>query len=157
MSQLDGAPRRSVPVDLAELRLAFAAEADDVRWYLDLVTGDVLLVSREWEPAEHGGITLEDLDRNGARFIQVPGGDGDASRADMQAYTAQVPDERLRESLSLALSAPRADRRFRAVLGWIPEEQERWRRFRQEQCDARARAWLSTMAIDPVQRGVPPR
>jgi hypothetical protein len=136
-----------VPVDVPELHLAFAAEAGDVCWYLDTLTGDVLLVSREWEPSEHGGLTRAELNTNTARFRRVPSADSGIGRLDMEAYAAQVTDERLRESLDLALSAPRPDRRFRAVLGWLPEEQERWRRFRQTRCEARAKEWLATVGI----------
>lgn len=145
-------PHQALPVDLPELCLALAAEADDLRWYLDRDTGDVLLVNREWDPVEHAGLTAEDVEKNAHRFVRVPTADGRSASLDMASYAEQVGDARLRESLELALLAPRPGRRFRAVLGWLPEEQGRWHEFRQARWEARAKAWLATVGVAPMPR-----
>lgn len=146
------AATRRIPVDLPELALALGAEAEDVAWFLDLDTGDVLLVNREWDPTEHGGLTVDEVEADGRRFLKVPAVTAEVPLSDMAAYAAQVSDVRLRESLEIALSAPRPERRFRAVLGWLPEEQERWHRFRQERCEARAHEWLKAHGVVAIAR-----
>jgi hypothetical protein len=143
---------RTLPVDFPELCLALSAEADDLRWYLDLQTGDVLLLNREWDPAEHGGLTADEIEADEARFRLVPPPEPKLSVDDMSAYAKQVSDPVLKDSLELALSAPKPERRFRAVLGWLPEEQEKWHRFREARCQARAKAWLDSLGLARAPR-----
>ncbi len=142
----------SLPVDVPELCIALAAEAGDLRWYLDLETGDVLLVTREWDANEHGGLDAQDVEANQVRFLRVPPADARNATLDMEAYAAQIDDARLRESLELALSAPRPERRFRAVLGWLPEEQDRWRTYRHLRLEERAHAWLKRVGVVAAHR-----
>lgn len=141
-----------LPVDLAELCIALETEAGELRWYLDVTTGDVILVSREYEAQDYGGLSAEEIEGSPERFLLVPAGDASTLVGDMESYAASLSDARLQESLSLALSAPRPERRFRAVLGWLPEEQERWHRWRQERAFTRAQAWLSALGLRAVDR-----
>lgn len=143
---------KPLAVDLAELSIALEAEASDLTWYLDLDTGDVILVTREYEAADYGGLLVEDIVGAPERFLRVPSGDPQSSVKDMLAYASQIADRQLKESLELALSAPRPDRRFRAVLGWLPAEQERWHEFRASRCEQRARGWLASLGIEPRPR-----
>jgi hypothetical protein len=145
-------PLQKLTLDLEELLIAFEAEAVDLRWYLDTQTGDVILVTHEYDPSEHGGLTTRQLEADEERFRPVPTPAGSESRDDMSAYVAQLSDAQLRESLEIALSAGRPERRFRAVLGWLPERQDDWRAFRQARCAARARAWLAACGFEPVLR-----
>lgn len=146
------APLQTLPVDLEELCIALEAEAGDLRWYLDVGSGDVILVTREYEPAEHGGLTVDDIEGAPARFRRIPPGNPQDTVDDMQAFAAQLSDAQLKESLALALSAPRPDRRFRAVLGWLPEQQQHWHDFRHARCARRARAWLESQGIAAGER-----
>jgi hypothetical protein len=146
------APLQTLPVDLDELCIALEAEASDLRWFLDLRSGEVLLVSREYEPAEHEGLTVDDIEGAPERFRRVPPGKPEDAVDDMKAFAGQLADAQLRESLQLALSAPRPERRFRAVLGWLPEQQQRWHDFRQARCTRRALAWLASQGLAPAGR-----
>lgn len=137
---------------MSELCIALEAEAAELRWFLDLSTGDVILVNDEYVPEENDGLSVDDLEQNTQRFRQVPAADPNDTVTDMQAFAAALSDVRLRESLELALSAPRPERRFRAALGWLPDELERWHSFRQGRCEGRARAWLESLAIAPTGR-----
>jgi len=142
--------QRALPVDLVELSIALEAEADasaELRWFFDLDSGAVILVSREYDPAEWGGLSAQDLENTPARFKPVPPADPQHALADMSAFVAALTDSRLKESIELALSAPRPERRFRAVLGWLPEELEKWRAFRQQRAEARALTWLASLGV----------
>lgn len=140
---------KALPVDLSELCIALAAEAEasDLRWFLDLHSGRVILVSREYDANEWGGLELTEIEGHPERFTPVPPAPPEAQLDDMKAFVAALTDARLKESLELALTAPRPERRFRAVLGWLPPELERWHQFRQGQCEARAHRWLSTLGV----------
>lgn len=140
---------KALPIDLAELCIALTAEteASELKWYLDLDSGRVILVSREYDANEWGGLKPEDIEANPTRFRAVPAADSTQNVADMQAFVSALTDTRLKESLELALTAPRPERRFRAVLGWLPDELEKWHAFRQQRNEARAHSWLSSLGV----------
>jgi hypothetical protein len=140
---------KPLPVDLAELCIALTAEGEvtELRWYLDRDTGRVILVSREYDPGDWGGLTVQDIEGTPARFTPVPVADPALQLDDMRAFVGALGDARLRESLEIALSALRPERRFRAVLGWLPDELDRWHAFRQRRSEARATAWLSSVGV----------
>ncbi len=136
-------PLRTLPVDLEELTIAFEAEAADLLWYLDSQTGEVILVSREYEPADHDGLTATEIETDPQRFVPVPPADGQRAVDDMRSFAEVVTDGQLKESLEIALSAPRPDRRFKTALSWLPEQQARWHAWRQERCLHRVTQWLA--------------
>lgn len=144
---------RQLPVDLEELCIAREAETGELRWYLDLHSGDVILVNGEYDPSEYGGLTPEAIESQPDRYRRVAPQDPTDTVGDMRAFAGQLEDSRLKESLELALTAPRPDRRFRAVLGWLPAELERWHTFRNLRCSTRARDWLQSLGVEPVPRG----
>jgi hypothetical protein len=136
-------------VDLAELCIALKTEAAVLPWYLDLRTGEVLLLTPEYEPAEHGGLTAAQVAADPVRFRRVPGASALDAMADMQAFSLHLTDLVLKESLELALVALRPERRFRSALSWLPDTLTAWQRFRQERAEARARRWLGTLGVAP--------
>ncbi len=136
-----------LPVDFAELCVALEAEASDLCWYLDATTGEVILVNAEYDPTEHGGLSAEAIEADPTRFRRVPAGSPDEPLGDMHAFAAQSPDPKLKESLELALLAPRPERRFKSVLTYLPEVQDAWHAFRQQRVEERARAWLQSLGV----------
>jgi Uncharacterised protein family (UPF0158) len=146
---------KPLPVDVSDVCIALEAGEPGYAWYLDLETGGTLLVGPEYDPAENGGLTSEEIDSDRSRFAPVPPRDPQAGYQDMVLFTAQLTDDRLRESLELALGAPRPFRRFKAVLGWLPEEQRAWHEFKQKRLEADARAFLEECGVVPA--GIPRR
>lgn len=143
-------PLKPLAVDLADVCIALEAGELGYAWYLDLDTGATLLVGPEYEPAENGGVSREDIEADRRRFKPVPTRPAQAAFEDMAFFAAQLTDVRLKESLELALSAPRPFRRFKAVLGWLPEEQRSWHSFKQQRLEAEARAFLEECGVVPV-------
>ncbi len=140
------APRK-LEVDIADVCIALSGEGGELEWFLDLKTGETILVNREYAPEEHAGLTAKQIHADSLRFKRIPAPlEGELLR-DMEAFAAETQDERLKQSLELALSAPHPERRFRAVLGWIPDEQQRWRAYRQERLELRARTWLAGIGL----------
>jgi hypothetical protein len=140
---------KSLPVDLAELCIALGSETDvsELKWFLDLESGKVILVSREYDATEWGGLSPEDIENNPFRFKPVPAAGPEHHLVDMHAFVSGLTDARLKESLEIALSAPRPERRFRAVLGWLPDELERWHAFRKQRTEQRAHSWLGSVGV----------
>jgi hypothetical protein len=143
---------KDLPVDLSELCVALETEASDLRWYLDVSTGELLLVNDEYDPGEHAGLEVVDIETNPLRFRPVPAGSPGEPLKDMQGFTAQLTDATLKESLEIALLAPRPERRFKSVMTHLPDVQRAWHGFRQHRMEVRARAWLQSLGILPASR-----
>ena len=120
-----------------------------MRWFLDTQTGSTLLLNAEYDPVQNNGLTAKQVEADSIRFKAIPAGDSHLTLTDMASFAEQTTDLMLKESLELALAAPHPERRFRAVLGWLPEEQARWHAYRQGQLEARARAWLKKLGLEP--------
>jgi len=136
-------------IDLSDVCISLSGEGGRLRWFLDTQTGSTLLLNVEYDPNQNGGLTAAQIEADGARFKPIPTADPHLILADMESFAAQTPDAQLRESFELALGAPHPERRFRAVLGWLPEENARWHAYRQGQLEARARAWLKKLGLEP--------
>ncbi len=136
-------------IDLSDVCIALSGEGGALRWFFDAQTGTALLLNAEYDPADNGGLTEAQIEADVARFKRIPPAEPAQVLADMASFTAQTTDARLKESLELALEAPHPERRFRAVLGWLPEEQARWHSWRQAQLEERARRWLKTIGVKP--------
>lgn len=141
-----------LPVDLADLCIALESEAAGYKWYFDLDTGETILLNGEYDPEDHGGLTTDDIKGRPSRFRRVPTESSAQALADMKSFADSLDDGQLKESLLLALAAPRPERRFRAVLGWLPDSLDRWHRFRQALLAERAMTWLEGLGV----RALPP-
>lgn len=145
-------PNRSLPVDLEELSIALEAQTADLRWYLDVRTGEVLLVTPEFEPSEHDGLTVAQIESEPGRFLRIPPGNPQRVIDDMRAFVSSLGDSHLQESLELALSASRPERRFKTALSWLPEREQQWQAWHREHCQRRALGWLADQGIEPKAR-----
>ncbi|MFO0597139.1 MAG: UPF0158 family protein [Myxococcaceae bacterium] len=147
---------RPLPIDLDELSIAFEANSQaggpDSAWYVDTDTGAVILLNREYEPSEFGGLTATDIETDPVRFRKVPPVDPMHAIADMNSFTAHVIDVTLKESLELALSAPRPFKSFKAALSWLPDQLARWHAWKMERCRRRVTAWLADQGFEPTSR-----
>ncbi len=137
-------------MDLPELCLALKAEAGELRWYLDLTSGEVLLLTPDFDPADHRGLTAGQVEADPERFRRVPARSQLDALADMQAFSLHLGDLVLRESLQLALEGPKPQRRFRSALSWLPDTLQEWHAFRQQRAEARALAWLRSLGVAPA-------
>jgi Uncharacterised protein family (UPF0158) len=143
---------RALPVDLEELSIAFEAFGADLHWYLDTETGAVILLNREYDPADHQGLTPVEIETNTLRFVPVPKSDSVTVAKDMFNFAISVADSQLKESLELALSTPRPDKYFKKALSWLPEQQARWHAFHLEACRQRVLSWLRQQGITPTSQ-----
>jgi len=87
----------------------------------------------------------------GARFVELPEADTQASYRDMEAFVDTVTSPRLRQRLDTAIRGRGAFRRFKDELYDEPSEQERWYAFKSDRLRERIREWLVDERIELVE------
>ena len=161
---------RKVPVDLDELINAFDTHLLEAQYFLDLETGDVILVSDEAKSIaedlvqsipEEEDVTrealqaaAEDSDEQdwGTRYVEVPSVESRTGYQDMEDFIATVADPVLQRTLERVIIGRGAFRRFKDLLADYPEERERWFAFQDDITRRRVLAWLDEQGIEPVPR-----
>ncbi len=140
---------KQLNVNLEDLTIALNTSYYELEHYLDLETGDVLLVS--------DAITVEDEPRLaliesefGERFIGIPYQGSHAAYQDMEEFIETVADSRLQDKLWRAIQGKGAFRRFKDVLFDYPDERSRWFAFSDRQEKQRAIEWLESIGVEYV-------
>lgn len=155
---------KKLKVDMAELEWAFEDASWEISHYLDLETGEVVMVTDEIrryleEPPDRPLLDwqqewVELAERveagYGSRYISVPQDDSRQGYRDMERFIGSVQDDHLREQLWLAISGRGAFRYFKDVLADHPRERERWLDFKNEQVRRRVLDWLESIGIEPI-------
>jgi hypothetical protein len=142
---------KRLPIDLADVCIAIETAFDaEMHWFLDAETGATILVSREYDPSDIDGPTRDEIDQAPARYLPIPAADADEATRDMREFIADLEDPRLRESLDIALSGTGPARRFKNVLGHVPEHRDDWLSYKHARTEARARAWLTEKGLEPL-------
>ena len=172
--------KRQVKVDLEDLKFAFESGFTEARQYLDLETGEVVLIGDETRRQLETLLDGMDLDSieavdaaihgedapawqkdalHGAalvvfgdtsRFIAIPEADSRAGYEDMVAFIDTVSNQHLQELLEVAIQGRGAFRRFKDVLAKHPQERERWFRFHDQRVQQRVLDWLDEEGITPI-------
>ncbi|MGH2592379.1 MAG: UPF0158 family protein [Anaerolineae bacterium] len=164
-----------IKVALAELEVAFDNTSWEMSYYLDLETGEVVMVTdeirRELEDiyAEiHGEgeaeqVAFDDaLQRRdpqeadqveasfGTRYVEAPRAESHEGYRDMEDFIAPLRDERLQDRLWDAIRGRGAFRRFKDELAYHPYERERWFEFKDDRVRKRVLNWLESEGIEPI-------
>lgn len=87
--------KRQIKIDMSMLELAFEDGADEYTFFLDVNTGDIILLERDTGQAE----AYEGNDH----FAQIPRQDSRDSYADMQTFIDTVDDAAFCELLEVAI------------------------------------------------------
>ena len=102
-----------VEVDLDELCAAYEYTSDMKSHYLDMKTGEILLVVHQEGVAEQNKKNKEKIERDDeGRYVKIPSTDSREGYKDMQDFILTVDDEDLREKLWIAIDGKGAFRRF---------------------------------------------
>ncbi len=124
----------------------------DLRWYLDLDTGEL------------GPLTDEDDADEllmGRRVRAVPALDAREAYGIMERFAAAATDATLRELLAVALTGKGAFRRFKDVVHRWPDVADAWHEFHDASVLASAAEWLESedivAIIDRPQPAAPPK
>lgn len=151
--------KHNLKVNLEDLKDAFNSGLDEMRHYLDLETGEVVLVTGDTrqqlealletteaetveainEAIQHEDIAEWEKDSlysaalvefgYNSRFIEIPKADSRQGYEDMEAFIETVSNRHLQELLEVAIHGKGAFRRFKDVLSLASYAQERERWF----------------------------
>jgi len=142
--------KKSLKINLDELCSAMDDSSYEHEHYLDLKTGEILLVS-EYADDEDTEKLRREIERNPARYEQIPRAESHEGYGYMVEFIATVKDEHLAELLEVAINGQGAFRRFKDVLLRHPEERERWFQFKDERLKERALEWLDDIGVTLVK------
>ena len=175
-----GNDKRRLKIDFDALEDAVDNSFYELSYYLDLETGEVILVTEDTRDqldsiTDRTGMEaieavneaiqnemIPDWQRESLheaalvefdrnnRFVQVPPADSRDGYADMEAFIETVSQPRLQERLQTAIQGKGAFRRFKDVLESAPEERERWFEYRDKRLRQRVLDWLETEDIEPI-------
>jgi GrpB-like predicted nucleotidyltransferase (UPF0157 family) len=138
--------KETFKIDLDELCSAMEDSSYEHSYYLDLETGEILLISDYMNEGEIEELRSE-IDENPDRYKRIPRAEPHEGYEDMEDFIATVEDEHLAELLEVAIAGKGAFRRFKDVLARHPKERERWFRFKDEIMRQRALEWLDDIGI----------
>jgi hypothetical protein len=172
--------KHNLKVDLEDLKDAFNSAFDEMQHYLDLETGEVILVTSDTrrqleallETTEAEAVeTINEAIQNenipdwqkdslysaaqvefgfNSRFIEIPQADSRQGYEDMEIFIETVSNRNLRELLQVAIRGKGAFRRFKDVLATYPQERERWFQFHNQRLHQRVLDWLDDENINPI-------
>ena len=161
---------RKLEIDWMELDAAFQGGSWEMRFYLDVETGEVVMVTDEIaryleEPPDYelsdwmqeALQVAEQIEEGyGTRYIRIPQADTHEDYRDMERFTSTVRNDRLRERLWQASQGRGAFRYFKDVLAEYPAERERWFAFKDRRIYERISWWLESEGIEPTNPIEPP-
>jgi len=142
--------KKTLKINLDELCSAMEDSSYEHNYYLDLKTGEILLISdyMDDEETENLKARIEEEYDCYERVSRVESYEG---YDDMEDFIATVEDEHLAELLEVAINGKGAFRRFKDVLAGYPEERERWFCFKDERMEQRAQRWLDDIGVTLVE------
>jgi predicted nucleotidyltransferase len=157
-------PMNKLKVDMPGLIAAFEDASWETSYYLDLKTGEVIMLIDEevgyvdeppdWPLPEWQKEAVKRAEEiwldGGERYLRVPDADSREGYGDMEDFIATVEDDHLRELLWVAIQGRGAFRRFKDVLHGYPRERERWFSFGDTQVRRRVLDWLESEGIEPI-------
>ncbi len=171
---------RELKVNLRDLADAFENGFDEIVYYLDLDTGDVVTITEESRqllaelPEAKQAETLEavlealrsadipewELDglyvaaavewSDDDRFLEIPRITSWEGYQDMEAFIETVSDEHAQTRLLAAIQGKGAFRRFKDTLTRYPEERDRWFEFLDARNRERVLSWLREEEIQAL-------
>ena len=138
--------QKILKIDLDELCSAMEDSSYEHEYYLDLETGEILLIS-DYMNAEEIGKLKDQIDEDSDRYERIPKAESHEGYEDMVDFIATVKDKRLAALLEVAINGKGAFRRFKDVLLNYPEERERWFQFKDAKVQERALEWLDDIDV----------
>lgn len=142
---------RTLKIDWPGLLTAIhEAEDGDIRWYLDVDTGQVVMGGDDrWGDGLAEDAEDEAPEHDPDRFLHVGGVSSRQAWRIRADFAATRTDPLLRDELDLALAGKGAFQRFKQVLEQTPGLRDAWFDFEHARAIRDARDWLESVAIEP--------
>jgi hypothetical protein len=138
--------KKTLRINLEDLYLAMDNNFYELEYYLDLESGEVIMVSAEMDEPEMENLK-EAVAGDPDRYKSIPKARSDEGYNDMRDFIATVQNVGLAEKLEEAIRDNGAFRRFKGALIVHPEERDRWFKFQTERQRERAIDWLDSIDI----------
>lgn len=116
--------KKTLRINLDELFNAMENSSFENEYFLDLETGEILLLS-EYMDDEETRKLKDQVEEDFNRYERIPKVESHEGYDDMQDFIATIENEHLTELLEVAINGKGAFRRFKDVLLNYPEERER--------------------------------
>jgi len=139
--------RKSLKLDMGELCSAMEESSYEHDYYLDLKTGEILLLS-DYVDDEDQDILRNKIEGDRGRYEPIPKTGSFEGYQDMRDFIASIGDERISEVLETAIQGRGAFRRFKDVLIRYPEERDRWFKFKDDRMFETAKSWLDDIGVN---------
>ena len=150
--------RKPIKIDWEELESAFQEKREDLVYYLDLVTGQVVLEGEGEDTLEDEDDVEDDVENEGARrnettrlYIEPPGPEEEAEWMDDFVEEAKEADPSVRDRLREALDRPDPTEAFREFLRHHAEERDRWFLYRSDRIHEAIDSWLDSNEVQSIE------
>ncbi len=141
---------RHLKIDIGDLTMAMEESSYEHEYFLDLQTGEILLIS-DYMDREETAEVRKKIDDDPDRFEEIPKSDSREGYQDMEEFIDTIQDEHIAEVLSTAIEGRGAFRRFKDTLLRYPDERERWFKFKNDLMKHRAMEWLDEIRVKPSE------
>lgn len=141
---------KRLKIDIEDLTMAMEESSYEHEYFLDLRTGEMLLIS-DYMDSEETAQVRKKIDDDPDRFEEIPKADSREGYQDMEDFIETIQDEHIAEVLSTAIEGRGAFRRFKDTLLRYPDERERWFKFKDDLMKQRAMEWLDEIGVKPSE------
>lgn len=138
----------------------------DQNYYLDTETGETIVIPREVVDAldeeeslkrlPEGELKLVDLARDilsgNPRYVEIPIKRSKEALSDLLDFAEKIPDQRIKDRISLLFHGKGAWRKFRELLQESPALEREWSKFKEEKEKKNVLAWLHGLGIEPTAK-----
>jgi uncharacterized protein UPF0158 len=135
-------------IDLDMLEIALEDSDSTHRYFLNLVTGEVVFFSDDLGPSDEDERLSEDIDGSNdyVAIERIPSHEAYQWMVDFVDKMVAPVDERAAETLSMTLNGKGAFRRFKDALHRLDEQwPQAWYQWKQTQLEAACDEWLKSV------------
>ena len=136
------------PIDLDMLEIALEDSDPTHRYFLILVTGEVVFISDDLGPSDEDERLSEEIDGSNdyVAVERIPSQEAYQWMVNFVDEMAAPADERAAEILSMALNSKGAFRRFKDALQRVNDQwPQAWYQWKQTQLEAAIDEWLKSV------------
>ncbi len=133
-------------IDLDEFVFAFEWQSDETASYLDVETGQIVMVSDLLD--DEDGQSQDEIEENPARYHFIEPIDSNESFRMMARFVDSLPEGEAQRLLAKSLQRRSPFRNFKDDLYEFPDVQNQWYKYHDEQLVQMAKEWLEAEEID---------
>lgn len=133
-------------IDLDEFVFALEWHSEEMSWYLDVETGQIVEVSDSFDDEDRQ--SQDEIEENSERYRYIEPIDSNESFRLIARFVDLLPEGEAQKVLAKSLQRRSPFRNFKDDLYEFPDVQKRWYKFHAEQLIQMAKEWLEAEEID---------